>query len=245
MVYVMKHCRSSAGLRTASLSTPVDLSVGIRPRKEFWRWPGGPCRLLPSHLPMATAEGVREDGQQHILFWCSVFREEKTRIFRFSVLAYPAWLSLPRLILLYQIGCGVKGQPNNMGPVCSVPFFQHSLNHPVDSCSLLFTCYHSCWLFALLSVIKIWFVLNCCLFFFPSSVITRFSVGRRKMTTIRATSIFKARGYRGLTFQALIHIDIWAVVDRFIGSPLTLNAALQRVGEGRGYVGVAPRSKRQ
>lgn len=77
VVYVMKRCRSSAGLRTASLSTPVDLSVGIRPRKEFWRWPGGPCRLLPSHLPMATAEGVREDGQQHILFWCSVLREEK------------------------------------------------------------------------------------------------------------------------------------------------------------------------
>lgn len=49
------------------------------------------------------------------------------------------------------------------------------------------------------------------------------------MTTVQATSISKAREYRGLTFQASIHIDIWALVDRFIGSLLTLNAALQRV----------------
>lgn len=52
------------------------------------------------------------------------------------------------------------------------------------------------------------------------------------MPTVRATSIFKACEYRGLTFQASIHIDIWAVVHHFIGSPLTLNTALQRVKGG-------------
>lgn len=74
---------------------------------------------------------------------------------------------------------------------------------------------------------------------------TRFSVGRRTMPTVRATGIFKAREYHGVTFQASIHIDIWAVVHHFIGSSLTLNAALQRVKGGAGYFGVAPRSKRQ
>lgn len=55
VVSVTQHCRSSAGLRTASLSTLEDLLEGTRTRREPWKWPGGPCKLLLSLLQTEAA----------------------------------------------------------------------------------------------------------------------------------------------------------------------------------------------
>lgn len=72
----MRHCRSSAGLKAASSSTPPALLAGTRRRKVPWKWPVGPCRPPPSPLLTEAAEETDGKSGQHVLFLGLVFGEE-------------------------------------------------------------------------------------------------------------------------------------------------------------------------